>query len=135
MKVPVFSYFVQIVYVIPFDPFSNHVYVVVQDEIKSLFLFFRFIFLPFNLSSLIRRLHGAFLFKICQETFHFSRSYKVISMLTGRCHFLTKIIDYDQIGSLRIMTQRNGKLRLKNERFDWLLFQSFDFCHNKEVRF
>jgi hypothetical protein len=75
------------------------------------------------------------LFKICQETFHFSRFYKIVSMLTGRCHFLMKMIDYDEIGSLRIMTQRNGKLRLKNERFDWLLFQSFDFHHNKEVRF
>jgi hypothetical protein len=32
-----------------------------------------------------------------------------------------KITDYDEIGSLRIMTQRNGKLRIKNERFDWLL--------------
>jgi hypothetical protein len=40
MKVPVFSYFVQIVHVIPFDPFSNHVYVVVQDG--SLFFFFPF---------------------------------------------------------------------------------------------
>ena len=30
-------------------------------------------------------------YAICQETFHFSRSYKVVSMLTGRCHFLTKI--------------------------------------------
>jgi hypothetical protein len=54
-------------------------------------------------------------------------------MLTGRCHFLAKITDYDEIGSLRIMTQRNGKLRLKNERFVWLLFQSFDFRHNKDV--
>ena len=56
-------------------------------------------------------------------------------MLTGRCHFLTKMTNYDEIGSLRITTQRNRKLQLKNERFDWLLFQSFDFRHNKEVRF
>jgi hypothetical protein len=32
-----------------------------------------------------------------------------------------------------MMTQRNGKLRLKNERFVWLLFQSFDFHHNKSA--
>jgi hypothetical protein len=56
-------------------------------------------------------------------------------VVTKICYFLTKITDYDEIGSLRIMTQRNGKLRLRNEKFDWLLFQSFDFCHNKEVRF
>jgi hypothetical protein len=32
-------------------------------------------------------------------------------------------------------TWLENELRLKNERFDWLLFQSFDLRHNKEVRF
>jgi arylsulfatase A-like enzyme len=58
------------------------------------------------------------LFKICQETFHFSRSYKVVSMLTGRCHFLTKITDYDEIGSLQIRLKgRNMKRKKEKETF------------------
>ena len=55
-------------------------------------------------------------------------------MLTGRCHFLTKITHYDEIGSLRIMTKRNGNLRLKNEI--WLVIISvFQFSSQQGSTF
>ena len=55
-------------------------------------------------------------------------------MLTGRCHFLTKITHYDEIGSLRIMTKRNRNLRLKNEI--WLVIISvFQFSSQQGSTF